>query len=1081
LIYNFYNLTKIYESMKRILLISFVLMASLISEVMAQRTVSGQVTSGTDGEGLPGVSVRAKGTSTGVTTDFDGNYRLQVPEGVNTLVFSFVGFEAQEVEIGNRSTVDVVLQEDVQQLQEVVVTALGISREERSLGYAVQEVKGEEFTQAKETNVVNALAGQVAGVQVQGTSGAMGGASRVTIRGSSSFLGENQPLFVVDGVPIDNSNYATTSQQAGFGGGAYDYGNAASDINPDDIESMSVLKGATATALYGARGANGVILITTKSGKGKKGIGVSVNSNITTERPLTLLPHQQKYGGGAINPDDPSGFFPVIENGQRYLVPAYAKDGSWGPRYDPNLQVRHWDSWDPDSPNYGETRPWVAPENDYTSFFETGVTYNNNVALAGSNDQGNFRLSYTNVDQTGIMPNSGLARNTISFNSAYNLSDRLRADAGANYVVTEAYGRSATGYNNNNVMQGFTQWWQTQLDFDRLKNYRRVDGTQQTWNPKGPIVDEDNNLIEFDENPMYFDNPYWVRYENFQQDRRDRLFGNFGLNYELAEGLTISGKASIDSYTFRAEEGRAVGGIDIPSYSEVVRQFRETNLDARISYDRRFGEVSFNAIAGGNQMRQSRNYNRVATTEGLSLPNFYHISNSVGTPIIEQEEVNIGINSLYGMVSTGWRDMVYVDLTIRSDWSSTLPPHNNPYVYPSVTGSFVFTELAAFQNIGFLSFGKLRASVGRAGNGFAPPYQLYSTFTPLTPNMGADPRFSVPNLRPNPDLRAETTDEWEVGMNLKFLQGRIGADVAYYNKLTYDQIFPVASSAATGYTSRLINAGEMRNTGLEVAINATPIQTEDFSWDLGINFSRVWNKVESLAEGVENIRVASTWAAHLSIEEGLPYMAIMGQDFVRDEDGNRIVDENGFYRFTQDRVFLGSAIADYTGGFKNAFRYKGFVLAGLMDFQKGGAIHSTSLQWAKYSGMHPETAEGNIREEGMILEGVTEDGQPNTRAIDPQVFYQTTWGRAAMNYYDASFVKLRELRFGYSLPNRIFGNNLPFRDVNISLVGRNLAILYSSIPFLDPQMVTGSGNEQGLENAQIPSTRSVGVNISFKL
>jgi TonB-linked SusC/RagA family outer membrane protein len=1066
--------------MKRILLISFVLMSALISEAWAQRTVTGTVVSGGDGEGLPGVTVRAKGTNRGVNTDFNGNYRLEVPEGVNTLVFSFVGFNTQEVEIGNRSVVDVTLTEDVQQLQEVVVTALGIAREERSLGYAVQEVSGEEFTQAKETNVVNSLAGQVAGVQIQGTSGALGGASRVTIRGSSSFLGENQPLFVVDGVPIDNSNYASASQQAGFGGGAYDYGNAASDINPDDIETMSVLKGATATALYGSRGANGVILITTKSGKGKKGIGVSVNSNITAEQPMALIPHQQIYGGGAINPNDPSGFYKFTENGQTYLYPAYAKDGSWGPKYDPSVQVRHWDSWDPASANYGETRPWVAPENDYTTFFETGTTFNNNIALSGSNDDGSFRLSYTNVDQEGIMPNSQLSRNTVSLNSAYKLTEKLRVNASGNYVSTGARNRSATGYNNNNVMQGFTQWWQTQLDFDRLKDYRRADGTQQTWNPIGPIVNGEGELVGFDPTPKYFDNPYWVRFESRQQDVRDRLFGNFGLDYELVEGLTLSGKASIDSYTFRATEARPVGTVGISDYTEVVRRFSETNYDLRLTYEKRFGELSLNATVGGNQMSQSQTYNNISTTEGLSLPNFYHISNSVGTPFIDTWERNIGINSLYGILSTGWRDMLYIDLGLRNDWSSTLPGHNRHYQYPSVTGSFVFTELPVFQNIDFLSFGKLRASMGRAGNGLADPYRLSTVYTPLTPNMGDDPRFTVPDARQNPDLRPEMTTEWEVGTNLKFLQNRVGVDIAYYNKLTYDQIFDVASSAATGYTSRLINAGSMRNSGIELAINATPVQTGDFSWDMGFNFSRIWNEVESLTEGVDNIRVASTWAAHLSIEEGLPYMAIMGRDFIRDEEGNRIIDENGFYKFTDDRVFLGSAIADFTGGFKNSFRYKGLTLAGLIDFQKGGAMHSTSLQWANYSGMTPETADGGIRENGMVLEGVTEDGKPNTTAVDPQTYYQSYWNVAALNYYDASFIKLRELRLGYSLPSSMLGNS-PFRNVNISLVGRNLAILFSNLPYLDPQMVTGSGNVQGLENAQVPSTRSVGVNVSFQL
>jgi TonB-linked SusC/RagA family outer membrane protein len=1064
--------------MKRILLLTMALFMT-ISMAWAQRTVTGRIVDAASGDGLPGVAVKVKNTQQGTISDIDGNYRLDVGADDAVLVFSFVGYLDKEERVGTRSTINVSLAENVEQLEAVVVTALGITREERSLGYAVQEIKGEELTRAKETNIINSLQGQIAGVQIQGTSGALGGASRITIRGSSSFLGENQPLFVVDGVPVDNANYASAAQQSGFGGGAYDYGNAASDINPDDIESMSVLKGASATALYGSRGANGVIVITTKSGRGRKGIGISVNSNTTFEKPLALMPHQQIYGGGAINPDHPSGFYTFRENGQEYLYPAYAKDGSWGPRYDPTVQVRHWDSWDPNSANYGETRPWVAPANDYTTFFETGRTYNNNVALTGANEFGNFRLSLTNMDQKGIMPNSGLNRNTVSFNGDYKLTDKLRTSAGVNYVAQEGNGRSATGYDNNNVMQGFTQWWQTQLDFDRLKNYKREDGSQQTWNPIGPVVDDNGNLLDFTARPMYFDNPYWVRYENFQRDRRDRVFGNFGVDYDIVKGLTASGQVSTDSYTFRAEEGRAVGGIDVPAYSEVVRTFRETNADLRLMYNNRFGEFSINAIVGGNQMRQSTNLNSIATTEGLSLANYYNIANSVGTPLVQTYQTNRGINSLYNSISGGWRDMIFADFAVRVDWASTLSPQFNRYVYPSLQTSFVFTELAAFQDISFLSFGKLRASIGRTGNGLVDPYQLYNTFTPLTPNFGTDPRFTVPNARPNPDLRAEMTDEWEVGTNLKFLRGRVDFDVAYYNRLSYDQIFSVASSAATGFTSRLVNAGEMRNKGLEITLNATPIQTNDFSWNVGVNFSRIWNKVESLGD-IENIRVANTWAAELRIQRDLPYMAIMGRDVVRDDNGNAIINENGFYQLTPDRVFLGSAIADFTGGFKTDITYKGVTLGGLIDFQGGGGIHSTSLQWGKYSGMLPETAEGGIRENGMILPGVTTDGQPNTTPIDPQTFYQTYWSIGGLNYFDASFVKLRELRLTYTIPSSLVGR-APFRNVNVGIIGRNLAILHSNLPYLDPQMVTGSGNVQGLENAQVPSTRSLGFSLSFSL
>ena len=518
--------------MKRILLLT-TLFFMAITCLIAQRTVSGKVTDDS-GEGLPGVNVVIKGTTTGVTTDLDGNYRISVDDGA-TLVFSYVGFETQEVTVGSRTTIDLSMG-GATELQEVVVTGFG-EREKKALGYSVQQVEGDKISQTKETHLVNALQGQVAGVQIQGTQSSNGGSSRITIRGSNSFLGDNQPLFVVDGVPIGNSDFSSNSQQRGFGDAqAYDYGNAISDINPADIESMSVLKGAAATAIYGVRGANGVIVITTKKGKKRKGVGVSVNSAVTFDKVQNLIPHQQWYGGGATQ-STASGFVEFTENGTDYLAPVYAKDGAWGPRYDPNTQVRHWDSWDPDSPNYGETRPWTAPANGYEEFFETGTTWTNSVAVEGGGELGSFRLGYTNVDQKGTIPNSNLGRNTVSINASITPTDKLYISASANFVNQSTDGRNVTGYNNANPMQAFTQWWQTNLDVERLKNYRRIDGQQQVWNAIGPAVDGSGNLISFNANPQFFDNPYFVRNEYLQEDEKNRLFGNIDVSYDVTDVL----------------------------------------------------------------------------------------------------------------------------------------------------------------------------------------------------------------------------------------------------------------------------------------------------------------------------------------------------------------------------------------------------------------------------------------------------------------------------------------------------------------------------------------------------------------
>lgn len=1068
--------------MKRLVLLSISMVLLFFSQqAMAQdRTITGTVKNA-EGEALPGVSVLIKGTSQGTTTDFDGNFSLSIPEEGATLVFQYIGFLNKELTVTTEAKVDIAMEEETTQLDEVIVSALGISKEKRAIGYSSQNVEGEQLAETQEPNLVNALQGNVAGVQIQGTSnGALGGSSRITIRGSNSFLGENQPLFVVDGMPINNDNYADADQQAGFGGGDYDYGNAAADINPNDIASMEVLKGAPATALYGTRGANGVILITTKSAKKGKGLGVEVNSSLTFEEAFALIDHQQKYGGGATLSTE-SGFNEFTENGQDFLAPIYSKDGAWGPRYDPSVQVRHWDSWDPGADNYGETRPWVAPANDYKEFFETGQTWQNSVAVSGANESGSFRLSYTNLDQSGIMPNSDMARNTVTINARYNLTDKLEAFGSGSLVVQDVNGRSATGYSNNNPMQGFTQWWQTQLDLNRLRdNNTRSDGSHHTWNATGIVGTNDQGNPIWDPSPYFFDNPYWVRENFLQEDTRDRFFGNIGFNYEIIEGLKFSTKLMRDGFTFRAREATPIGSVQQSVYSETTRTFSERNLEAKLTYSGALNsDITLSAVLGGNLMKQHRTRVTNATNGGLALAEFYNLGNSIGNPSISTFENERAINSVFGTASVGFFYTFFVDLALRGDWSSTLPESDNNYWYPSVTTSFVFSELSAFENIPAISFGKLRLGYGTAAND-ANPYRLQNTFAPQQPNFGNAPRYAVPNSRNNPNLKPEFTREFEAGLEMSFLENRVGFDLTYFNRTTEDQIFAVSSSAATGFTSRLVNAGSMRNSGFEVMLNATPVQVGDFSWDINVNFSTFDNEVVELAEGVNTIRQGTTWAADVRLEEGQPYMALYGQKWQRDDDGNVIVGENGIPLATPDRQFLGSAIPDFTGGVRNTFSYKGLSLSALIDFQEGGVIHSTSLQWAAYSGMLPKTAEGDIREEGLVFDGVTQSGQPNTTAVDPQVFYQTIWTIAEPNVYEASFVKFRELKLTYRLPSSLLAN-LPIRDVRVGFLGRNLAIISSDLPYLDPQGVTGTGNIQGLENAQVPSTRSYGFNLSFKL
>lgn len=1031
-------------------------MSALISQAWAQRTVTGTVTSAVDGEGLPGVTVRVEGTTAGVTTDFEGNYRLQVPEGENTLVFSFVGFTSEQVEIGNRSVVDVVLQEDVQQLQEVVVTALGIEREERALGYAVQEIGGEEIAQARETNIVSSLSGKVAGVQISGNQGGMGGSARILIRGANSITGNNQPLFVVDGVPMDNSNFNGTDQARG--GGGYDYGNTIQDLNPDDIASMSVLKGPSAAALYGTRAANGVIVITTKKGQAQKGIGVNVNAGISFSDVLLLPDFQNLYGGG-IGPFNEVNGEPVVY---------YAMDESWGPRLD-GRPVREWFSWYPGDANFGETTPWLPRPDNVEDFFETGVLYDAGVALTGGNEKATFRLSYSNRSQNYIMPNSELIKNNLSFSGSAQLTEKFMASINANYVKTDALGRPGTGYDGQNVMQQFNQWSQRQMSMDQLQDYAGIGGIQRTWN-----ITSASDLT-----PKYSDNPYWIRHMNYQSDERARVFGNVNLSYEFTENLRLTSRIMTDFYTDSREERIAVGSQSIPMYSKAIRQVRENNADLILHYNNYFGEdFSVSGFIGGNYMYQNYELTGGETQAGLNVPLYYNLQNSEGNILPYDRYSAKSINSVFGSASFGYKGTIYLDATLRNDWSSTLPEDNNSYLYPSLSTSFVFTELAGLQNSNVLSFGKIRAGWAQVGND-TDPYRLANVYDP-DQNFGGNPSYRLPVTLNNAGLEPEQTTSWEVGMDLRFFNERVGIDATYYDNTTRNQIFPIAVPAATGFRFQVINAGEMRNYGVEVALNATPIITDNgFRWNFNFNLGRNRNQVVELTEGIDTYRLVNApFKVSVNATEGEPYGTILGTDFVY-ENGQKVLTSRGAYARTERQVPIGNVMPDFNAGFSNTFSYKGISANILIDMQQGGDLFSTSNMFGMYSGMLDETVAGNIRQVGVVPEGVTAEGDPWTTPIPAQTYYQSMYGGPdALFVYDASYVKLREARIGYELPVGISG---PFRNITIAIVGRNLAILHKNIPHLDPEASLSSGNIQGIEGAQLPSLRTVGFNLNFGL
>lgn len=1052
---------------------SFLAVALLLctGHLFAQKTVTGTVTDKASGDGIPGVTVLIEGTTTGAFSDIDGNYTIQVDGDEAVLVFSFVGYNTQRIQVAGQSTIDVGMQSGVE-LDEVVVTALGVTRDKKALGYAVQEVSGEDMGNAREANVVSAMSGKIAGVQVYGSSN-LGGSSRMVIRGNASILGGNQPLYIVNGVPIDNTQSTTANQVRGAGG--YDYGSPINDINPDDIESISVLKGPAAAALYGSRASNGAVIITTKGGTMGSGscakLGVSVNSGVSFQNVAILPDYQNEFGGGA-----GSNWLDTIDGN---FIADYGYDGSWGPALE-GQSVRHWDSFFDDDAN-GEARPWEANPTNVEDFFQTGVTYTNNFAVTGAGDNSNFRLSYTNHNQTGTQENSELKRNLISFSGGSQISEKLSAQISANYAKTEAMGRPITGYGES-VMSQFTQWFQRQLDMDRLRNYENADGSQRTWNP--------NDAVNGDLAPHYWDNPFWERYKNVQTDGRERMYGNLSLNYQINDWLSLMGRAGTDLYTDRREERIAVGGVRIPKYSEAVRTIKETNLDAMLNFKKDLSEdLSLTGFVGVNQRVRSNDYNSAATQDGLNTPGFYSLANSASELATVDQTFNKTVNSTFGSLSFGYNRMLYVDLTGRNDWSSTLPAENNSYFYPSATASFIVSEV---MDADWLSFGKVRVGWASVGADSEDPYQTTASYL-VNPNFGSNPNASVPNAQYNPELRPEKTSGWEVGLEGNLLLDKVRFDFTYYNQRTEDFIFNVSQSAASGYASRIMNAGTVENKGYELMIGGTPVDTDSgFRWDIAVNYASNDNTLIEIAEGIETIRLTSLFGVALEARVGEPLYTFMGYDYVYDDAGNKLVDANGIYQTTDEVVPIGTTQADWTGGLTNTFSYKGVSLYVHLDMQKGGSLHSYSNQWGKYSGTLMETVENDIRDAGIVVDGVYApgtiiddqdvSGQANASVLDAQSHFFLNQGYVvhAADQYDASFIKLREMRLEYSLP-RSMTEKWPICDVRVSAYGRNLALLHSNVPHIDPEVAVSASNVQGFEGGQLPIERSIGFNLSFNL
>lgn len=1065
--------------MKKLLLI-WVLTMTVFSSLLAQtRQVTGKVTSSEDGSALPGVSVSLKGTSRGTTTGADGSYKISIGDGA-VLVYSFVGYKQQTVSVGSQSAINVVLATDASELNEVVVTALGLTRTKNSLPYAAQQVKGDELTRVRTGNAFQALSGKVAGLQItQGN--AVGGSTNVVIRGNKSLTGNNQALFVVDGVPIDNSNKNTSNQVTGRGG--YDYGNAASDINPDDIEAMTVLKGAAATALYGSRASNGVIMITTK--KAKRGLGLSINAGLTvgTIDKTTFPTYQNQYGAGYSDPYQKDGFLYFDANGDGkddYVVPT-AEDASYGVKFD-NRPVYTWDSFDPAGPNYMKTSPWAAAKNTPSTFYETAISNNTAIQLDGANDKGTFKLGFTRNEERGTLPNSLVSKNIINLGGSYNINNKLSASATANYSTVDGLGRYGSGYSGANVNQNFRQWYQTNVDIQDQKTAYFRNNQNVTWNWADPSTAGGLK-------PIYTDNYYWTRYKNYQNDTRSRVFGNAMLNYKATDYLNLMGRVTLDTYSEFQEERTAVGSQAVAGYSRYDRTFNETNYDLLANFDKNVSkDINVKALAGLNLRKSYSRSIFAATNGGLIVPGLYSVANSKGTVAAPSESYTPReVFGLFGGFTVSYKNFLTLDGTIRQDKSSTLPVENNAYLYYSGAASWNFSE--HFKDLPWLTSGKLRVNYATVGND-APWGAIKNVYDQPAP-FGSTILFSAPSTQNNPFLKPEQTQSREIGLEMAFMQNRLGFDLTYYQTNTLDQIMPASVSTATGFSSTYVNAGNIENKGLEFSLFANPIKTADFSWNVNVNFTKNNSLVLSLYNGSQNLQLA-TFQGGVSFNAtvGQPYGIIQGKTW-KLLNGEKLVKANGRYDITTTTTNnIGNVNPNWIGGVNNSFRYKNLTFNFLIDIKQGGNVFSLDQYYGGATGVLAESAalndKGNPSRNsiadggGVIMPGVKADGTKNDIRVENDYgTYGYAYNPAAAFVYDASYIKLREANIVYSLPSSIVRKLGGVKGVDLSVFGRNLWIIQKFVPYSDPEENLSSGNIQGYQSGAYPTTRSIGFNVKL--
>lgn len=1049
--------------------------------------ITGLVKDKASGEPLIGVSIKEKNVpSNGTITNKNGQFELAISSAKATLVFSYIGYTSKEIALNGEKNLEVALTPGLL-LNETVVTALGVERESKSLGYNVQQINAKAISQVKSVNFLDNLTAKVAGVTItQGASG-VGSSSKIVIRGENSFT-NNNPLFVIDGTPIDNNSVVPRTVETPTSFQAIDFGNGAMNINPDDIESVSVLKGAAAAALYGSRAANGVIIINTKDGSKTEGMGISFNSTTTIESPFKLPQFQNTYGQG---------------NGGQFAF----KDGlgggindvltySYGPKLDQGTLVAQYDSpvilsdgtvlRGGDVAAYSGVAitptPFISHPNNLKDFYETGKTFTNNLAFSGKYDKGNYRLSYTDLNSQSIIPGVDYLRKNVSANLNFQPNKKLSFKSTIIYQNAKSNNRPSSGYGSENLQYGLVAWLPRSLDINPLKEYwqRGYEG-----------------LRNYSYNYTYFDNPYFILKENRNELKRDRVFGNIALKYDLAQGLSAQFRAGMD-YT---NEGRrllrnySTNRFKNGGYAEEGVFFREVNTDVLLNYTKKIQDFGLDISLGANQMNQDFNSTQTQTS-ALAQPQLFTLANAATPLEIFTYASKKRINSVYGIAKFSFKNFLYVDVTGRNDWSSALATptstKNTSFFYPSVSGSFVFSELIKIPKV---SFGKLRLSYAQIGND-TDPYQTAGAFVPATPYNGA-PTLSDQNIIANPNLVPEQTKSIEMGADIRFFGDRLGIDATYYNSLTENQILSLPVSQSTGYGQRITNGGAVRSKGVELILSSNPILSKNFRWDASVNFSHNNSTIQSLPDGAKQLTLAYA-RVYDSPNQTVYYIAteggrvgdLWGTGYLKNSDGKFIVDAGGNLIADNTLKKLGNYNPDFMMGFSNTFSYKNFELSFLLDWKKGGILISRTLSLAGVAGQLKETEYRPT--DGLAFDAVVNTGTAsnpvyvqNTKKISAESYYREYYDRnqEENNVYNDSYLKLRQFSLGYSFDKttlaRTFLRNI--EGLKISFIGRNVFAI-SNIPHFDPEQLALQGSKflNGVEDMSYPTTRSFGLSLGIK-